>query len=275
MHSARTLSPCIRCLPIWIAIVATVFLPKPTSAQACGADWADPVVCDVRVGVASPGDPVQEVAGSRPVQIPAGKSVRLEVGATDQFGYPFPQDRLLPQLEVDRPCGDLIELESEGEGRFSIEAGTRRGTCRMFLWIPGNLNLEWPLDVEVVSPVAAGYSRAQAELIATRLYRAILGRGPEPGGLASTSAEILRGRLEEAVSGMYRSSEFATRRSRQAPMEQLEDLYRELLGRDLDAAGIRAHLGDMEQRRYIEVALHIARSEEFERDLLEVTDGQP
>lgn len=227
------------------------------------------MVCEVRVGVVAPGDRVQELVDDRPISVPAGKSVQLQVQATDQFGYAFPDDRLLSQLEVDRRCAQLISIEDEGEGRFSIAAGSERGICRLFLWIPGNLNLEWPLDVEVVSPVADGYSREQAELIATRLYRAILGRDPEPAGLQSTTAEILRDRLDNAVAGMYQSSEFTTRRSRLAPMEQLEELYLELLGRDLDAAGIRSHLTDMEQRRYIEVALRIARSEEFEQHLVE------
>lgn len=275
MLRARTLTPTIRRSSICIALVAAVHLGTPTSAQSCSADWADPVVCDVRVGVVAPGAPVQEVTGARPIQIPATKAVRIEVQASDQLGYAFPQDRLLPQLEVDRGCGELIELEDEGQGRFAISAGNRRGTCRMFLWIPGNLNLEWPLDVEVVSPVADGYSRPQAELLASRLYRAILGRSPEAAGLQSTTTEILRGRLEEAITGMFQSREFLTQRLNRPPMEQLEDLYRELLGRDIDAEGIRSHLSNMEQRRYADVALKIVTSEEFEQQLLSANDRNP
>lgn len=243
----------------------------PSEAQSCGANWTNPVVCDVRIGVGAPGDRVQEILDDSAIEIPADSSVRLEVKGTDQFGYDFPNDRLLAQLEVDRGCTDLLSLEEDDRGRFTITAGTRRGTCRLFLWVPGNLNLEWPLDIEVISAFAEGYNRAHAELIATRLYQGILGRDPEPAGLQSQSTEILLGRLESVVDGMFASAEFHTNRRNRPPMQQLDDLYQALLGREVGADGIRSHLSQIERGEYSAVVLDILRSPEFEQILLDPT----
>lgn len=249
--------------------VATATFAVSASAQPQDANWDRPVVYDVRIGIAAPGERFQQMLGEEPIQIPAGGSIELEVQGIDQFGRAFPAERMLPQLEADRRCSGLISVEETGDGEFAVAAGSERGDCRLYLWIPGNLNLEWSLEVEVISATAQGYTHEQAELVVTRLYRGVLGRDPEPEGLQSQTAEVLRGRLEGVVRGMYQSREFLNERSRLSAMEQLEDLYRELLGREVDAEGIRSHLQAMEQRRYLDVALRIVRSQEFERFLLE------
>ena len=254
-----------------VVALVVLCLPVGTQAQTCNADWNQPVVCGVRVGVAAPGDRLQEIMGDEPIAIPAGGVLDLQVQGTDQFGRVFPASRMRPELEEGLGCSGLIAWEPQDETQFRLTAGTRRGICRLVLWIPGNLNLEWELDIEVVSAVASGYSRAQAELVVTALYRGILGREADPAGLQNQVAEVVRGRLENVVVGMYGSNEFLTQRSSREPMEQLDDLYRALLGREVDSAGVRSHLADVERRRYPVVALRILQSPEFEETLIDAT----
>lgn len=259
-----------RILFVAAALLGAVHLLNASAAtgQACDASWTQPVVCGITVEAAAPGERFRELRLDRPISVAAGGSVELEVRGIDQRGRAFPQDRMMLGVEEDRNCRGLLTWEDEGDGRFRFTAGSQRGTCRIHLWMPGNMNLEWPLTFEVASVGARGYSREQAELLVTYLYRGVLGREPDEEGLRSQAAEVQRGRLQSVVEGMYRSPEFMTQRSRRSATELLDDLYAGLLDRPADSSGVRSYLGDMERRRYASVALRLIGSEEFEERLL-------
>ena len=104
----------------------------------------------------------------------------------------------------------------------------------------------------------------QSEYVAERLYRAVLGREPDEGGLRNASSEILFGNLERLVNSLLYSSE--GRALRLTPEQRLDQIYRGLLGRSPDA-GARSYLPQLQQGRTADVVLDILESEEFIRSL--------
>jgi hypothetical protein len=244
----------------------------PAFAQrgaSCVADGPRPVVCSLRFQVAVGDERWQsfDLDGDA-LQIPAGERAVLRPEAFDQNGRRFPEDRLWVGLETDRSCRGLVEVERSEDDSLVLRAGSTRGRCRALVWIPGNLNLEFPLDLEVVSRARDGYSRGEAEHIAERLYWAILGREPDPAGLRAAVVEVQRGRLQAQIEAMLRSPEF-TRDSGSLPAPELLDrIYQGLLGRSPDSGGVRTYLDQVSRGRAAQVVLSIVRSEEFEEQLL-------
>jgi hypothetical protein len=135
------------------------------------------------------------------------------------------------------------------------------------LYVPGNLNLEYALEFEVTGIGASNYTRRQAVEIAERLYRAILQREVEPSARATALAEVQRGRLENQVSSMVDSREFADLRRRSQPAELLEAFYAGLLNRAQDSAGADDYLREILRGRYREAIMNLLQSQEFEASL--------
>lgn len=104
--------------------------------------------------------------------------------------------------------------------------------------------------------------------MATRLYRALLGREPDSEGLVAATREIQRGRLWQQIRAMVGSAEFAQARSRLSAPQLLDQIYRGLLGREADSSGVRTYLGQVERGEVAEVVFSIVRSEEFEGRVL-------
>jgi len=232
--------------------------------------WSRPVVVELQVYRAPQGERLRRMTSPRQdLQVPAGGDVELEVRGVDQFGREFPRERMVIGFEPVRECEGLIRIRDRGEGRYTISGGTRRGRCGIVFWVPGNLNLEWPLRVEVTGVARQGYTREQSEIIARALYSALLGRAPDPTGLSAAIAEIQRGRVSSQVDGMLRSGEFTQVRAGMTPQALLEQFYRGLLTREPDSAGVRRYLGDVERGRFARVIADIIQSEEFEARLLE------
>ena len=109
------------------------------------------------------------------------------------------------------------------------------------------------------------YSRDEAERVATRLYRGLLGRDPDAGGLREATVQVQAGRLDQQVSSMVSSSEFRARVTELSDAEMLERFYLGLLDRLPDTDGIRSYLPWVENDRYIDVALALIGSDEFAR----------
>lgn len=260
-------------LPFGMAIVSTVLCgwlgTAPALAQGCPSNGSKPMVCDVEVSAAARGERFQRISGERGLLLAAGQEVELVFEARDQYGREFPRERIRYGFEPDHSCHDLVTVEQKDREHFQVRAGARRGACDILLWVPGNLNLEWPLRVEVGGMRRDNLQRLQAERIAARLYRGILGRDPDAAGLRSAAEDIQRGRLEEVADSMLASEEFERNRARMQPRDFLESLYRGLLSREPDSAGLRTYLGDMERGRYRDVVRAILESEEFDGVLME------
>lgn len=107
------------------------------------------------------------------------------------------------------------------------------------------------------------YTRAEAETVAARLYRAILGREGEAAGLSGAAAEIQNGDLQGQIVTMVRSSEFRQRSSSRNSTQLLEQFYQGMLGRKPDNAGTSAFSARMEAGQYAAVLLEMADSAEF------------
>jgi len=118
-------------------------------------------------------------------------------------------------------------------------------------------------DAVTGSSASRSYSREQAERVATRLYRGLLGRDPDPGGLREATEQIQAGRLEKQVASMVSSSEFRARVAELSDAEMLERIYLGLFDRLPDSGGTRSYLPWIESRRYADLALSLTGSEEF------------
>ncbi len=262
-----------------VAAVLVVACPAPVPARAqegpCSG-WTEPVLVDVEVRIERPDGRLERLRFQRDgLTIPMGGSARLEITGLDQDGYEFPVERTALEIVPDRDARGLVTIRDDGEGRFRIRARDRRGKGRLLIRAANNLNLEWPVRVRIEGPGADGYSRAEATFVATALYHALLGRDPDPEGLAAATAEIERGRLRAQVRGMLTSAEFRQKASSLSAVRMLDRLYRGLLGREPDADGTRQYLHDLERRRLEKVVLSILDSEEFARRLLHATGQRP
>jgi hypothetical protein len=203
------------------------------------------------------------------VRLAPGEKITLELEPLDQFGRIFPVNRSGFEANFDRRCPrSLLRLRELDANRFEIESDRERGRCELLVWVPGNLNLEWSVPIEVRGLALTGYSRSQSEALATRLYRAILGREPDSEGLVAATREIQRGRLWQQILAMVGSAEFAQARSRLSSPQLLDQIYRGLLGREADSSGVRTYLGQVERGEVAEVVFSIVRSEEFEGRVL-------
>jgi len=236
------------------------------SAQAPG--WTKPFVADARFelrqGERARGKTL--LPGQR-IELEAGSTVLLEVQPLDQWGRPFPQELSAFGLLDTRGCRDLVELSQPTPTTLQLAAGTSRGRCELRLVALGNLNLEWSFPVEVTSVAKGGYTREQAEYIATHLYRALFDRQPDPEGFRAAVAEIQRDRLGSLLEGMLQSQEFREKWQGRPPTAFLEQVYRGLLGRPPDSEAVRRYLRDVERGKLKSVLAAIIHSEEFEANM--------
>jgi len=264
------LAPLRTALALLLGTGLAALAAAPALAQReCRAAGPEPYICAVEIEVSRPGERgSQRLDAGRALRLSTGDAVELRVEGFDQSDRRFPADRAGFVLEPSRRCErDAVEIEEIGSGLFRVEAKRGRGSCDLLLWVPGNLNLEWTVPVELRPLGSGGFSRAQAEVVAASLYRAILGREADPPGLSGAMAEIQRGRLSTQVEAMVKSDEFRRQRAILPAAQLLEDLYRGLLGRVPDSAGERRYLREVERGGVASVALDILRSEEFERRL--------
>ena len=111
------------------------------------------------------------------------------------------------------------------------------------------------------------YSRQDAEIVARRLYLAILDREPDPSGLNETIDALQRGQAERRVTQMIQSPEFRTQVAQRPAREILNQFYDGLLGREADPTGVTSFLPRVEKRQYANVVLEIMNSPEFRKQL--------
>lgn len=241
--------------------------PVELAAQECAAAGERPYVCAVDLFAGPSGERLYALEGRWAVQLEFGQQWELELEARDQWDRRFPRERLALGVEPEERCRGLVTLDERGPTAFTLRAAATQGDCRVWLWIPGNLNLEWSLDVRVVSRAGNDYSRSEAEKLAAALYRGLLDREPDPNGLAGTTAEIQRGNLAEVIRSIAASPEYRSRIAGKPATEILEQLYSGLLGRSPDSEGVRLYLGAIQRGDVVDIVWRIVKSPEFERRL--------
>jgi|GEM_PF-2931458 len=112
------------------------------------------------------------------------------------------------------------------------------------------------------------YSRREADNIGARLFKAIVGRDGGEQGPRQAADQVLLGKLPAQVEAMFDSSEFRQKAAGMTPTLILDQIYRGLLDRDADDAGVRTYLREIEQRKYSTVVLKIINDTEFETRIL-------
>lgn len=244
----------------------------PSSLWAQETAWSRPYVAEAQLMVAEPGSRRgRTLVPGQKLELEAGGEIALRFEPRDQWGRPFPPELSGFYLTQPSPCPGIVEVAQESSTSFRLRAGTERGRCTLRFVAAGNLNLEWELTVKVTSVAAGGYTREEAEYIATRLYRALLAREPDPEGFRAAVAEIQRNRLGSLLEGMLKSPEFQEKWRGQQPSAFLEQLYLGLLGRPPDSSGVRSYLRDVERGRLKTVLAELIHSPEFEQAMLAAT----
>lgn len=235
------------------------------------------MVCRVELTVFQPGERRGEVLSGATLRLDTRSEVEIAAQGIDQYDRRFPAERFQYFLDLDRNCDDLVSVEDDVEetddGFLRIDTGSRTGDCEALLWLPNDLNHDRELRIVVERPDRQSYSREEAELLATWLYRAVLGREPEPGGLQSATAQIQRGRLGEYVHSLVGSPEFQRRRSDMSAPALLESFYRGLFDREPDTGGVRAYVRAVERGAHGDVLRALLASEELEARLDRVLDS--
>lgn len=242
--------------------------PEPGSSagmQDCGS-WREPVLCQSELQTYGSDRRWQRFDPTRRLQLAPRVSFELEIRGRDQMGRTFPQSRISLAFD-NRECSRLLQVEDLGEGRLRIDASSDSGSCRLEIWVPGNLNHAWRLDVEVTASARSGYSSAEAAMIVNALYRGLLNRDPDSASLGAAISEVQRGNLQSQVAAMTRSSEFQAARGGLDPTAILDRIYQGVFGRPLDASGSRDYLQRIQIGQYDDVILSLLRSPEFERRL--------
>ena len=253
-------------LPAAPVLAALVLLAGASDARAqdCGS-WPRPVVCEaglVAVGEDGRASRLDERARLR---LAPRERIELRVEARDQRGRRFPVDRLALQHDG-RGCRGLVNVEPvEGGLRLTANVGAER--CRLMVWMPGNLNFEWEVELEVDPRARTSYSRAQSDFVVRALFRGLLDRAIDGDSLRAASTEVQLGNLDSLVEGIVRSPEFRSSLSGVSPEGLLDRFYAGLLGRQTDTAGVRTFLPQVRGRRYQDVVMALVQSPEFERRL--------
>lgn len=249
--------------------------PAPAAAQDCDADWDQPYVCDIELVASVRGQSARSPVRDT-LRLAPGSSTVLSVRPVDQAGRGFPAERFAYQIVPGSACRGLVDIGEQSHGEIRIDAGNRAGSCELTLRPANNLNLDRrvTLDVtgttlgEVRDPAdSVGDYDDRSEILASWLYRALLGREGERSGVAATAAAIAAGQLDQQVDSMLASPEFTERRRGMSAAQLLDSFYQGLLGRSPDPAGARRYTDDMIRGEFDEVLEEILESDEL-RDRL-------
>ena len=254
------------CGPAVVGVLLVIGLPGDAAAQSPFDNWREPVVVELELAGGKDGERLRALGRGR-IGLAPRESFTIEIEPFDQRGRRFPRDRFQIGVELDRGCDGRVSVRETRGGDLQFSAGRSRGRCRVLLYVPGNLNLEYELEFEVTGIGSTNYTRRQAEEIAERLYRAILQREIEQSARATSIAEVQRGRLENQISSMVDSREFTDLRARSQPAELLEAFYAGHLERTPDSAGASDYLREITRGRYRETIMNLLKSEEFEASL--------
>ncbi len=248
-----------------LSTAALVGVPAYAEAQDCGS-WPRPVLCEARLLVSGEGGKAERLKEEDRLRLAPRGQVSLDLEGRDQRGRPFPEEYLSLGYRV-AACGRLLQVDDRGRGGLRLTARADAGRCRLEVWVPGNLNFTWQLDIEVDPGARTSYSRNDAEVVVRALYRAVLQRDADRENLRAAVAEVQQGNLEALVGSMVRSGEFLERRGRVSPEDLLDLFYEGVFSRPADSSGVRDYLGLMRSGRHAEVLLRLIRSAEFEKRL--------
>ena len=148
--------------------VLLIALPGDAAGQSPFDGWREPVVVELElVGGKDAARPRALNRGR--IRLGPRESFTIEIDPFDQLGRRFPRDRFRISVALDRECDGRVSVAETRGGDLRFSAGRSRGRCRVVLYVPGNLNLEYELKFEITAIGATNYTRRQAVEIAERL----------------------------------------------------------------------------------------------------------
>lgn len=253
--------------PTTLAMSAVLALTSTLAAPAVDAQTERPVATATVLSLPGGGT----VDGDT-LYLPLDRQVELRVGARDQYGQPFPQERLRFEFDFDRDCRGLAELVSASDDGVTLRTGKGTGSCEALLWLPNNMNADRRLRIvgnragspgNVATKPATGAFDTREEFIALSLFRAVLARDPDDQWIAAASDEVRRNRTGDLIRSLLASPEFSQRRQTVSANGLLRDVYQGLLSRDPDPAGVRRYLDNVQRGELDDVIREILDSREF------------
>ena len=253
-----------------LAILALFVLGSLATAQAalaqdCGS-WSRPVLCEAGLVATVDAGAASQLDGRSPYRLAPRGQMDIALDGRDQRGRRFPEERVVLRYDG-AGCRRPLDIQDRGERGLRITARADAGRCRLQVWVPGNLNFEWDIELEVDPAARSSYERQDAEFIVDALYLAILAREPDRDSRRGAVAEVQQGNIENLLNSMSRSPEFVAIRNTVSPEELLDRFYLGIFDRDADSDGVRAFLGLVRSGRYTDTLLRMMRSTEFERRL--------
>jgi hypothetical protein len=126
------------------------------------------VLCDANLLATVDGARAERLKNDGRVRVAPRGQVDLEIEGRDQRGRRFPDEYLALGYRADG-CGRLLQFEDRNRG-IRLRARGEAGQCRVEIWVPGNLNFSWALDIEVDPAARTTYSRRDAETVVRALY---------------------------------------------------------------------------------------------------------
>lgn len=250
-----------------LAQTAVLALTLTLAAPAAHAQTGQPVATETVLSLPGGGT----VDGDT-LYLPLDRRVELRVGARDQYGQAFPQQRLRFEFDFDRDCRGLVELTSASDNGVTLRTGKGAGSCEVLLWLPNNMNADRRLRIvgnraassgNLTTKPAVGAIDTREELIAVSLFRSVLARDPDDQWIAAASEQVRRNQTTDQIRSLLRSPEFNQRRQTVSPNGLLRDIYQGLLGRDPDPAGVRRYLDNVQRGEFEDVIREILDSREF------------
>ena len=251
--------------PIVLVILCALLPAARAEAQDCGS-WSRPVLCRAELVATDSDRQSVNLSQHSRIELAPREQFDVELIGRDQRGRYFPLERLVLGYES-RDCGSMISVDERDSTLLRIGARAAEGRCTLIVWVPGNLNFEWEIDIEISVGARVGYSRGESEFVVNALYQAILERDPDAPAFRPAVAEVQAGNLDNLVASMFGSSEFRETATGVDAPTLLDRFYQGILGRESDSGGVRMYLGEMRRGQYASVLLKLIRSPEFERRL--------
>jgi hypothetical protein len=124
-----------------------------------------------------------------------------------------------------------------------------------------------PLAAQAVLRNSDGSLQTQPQVVAHRIYRALLGRDADPAGLNDTALDIQRGRTRQRIDAIVSGTEFRSHTYGWPSDRIVTQIYEGLLQRDPDWPGATAWQRLVEQGKYSDVLIGIMGSPEFQNKL--------
>jgi len=173
----------------------------------------------------------------------------IDVAANFFFSYEFNLRNTNDAQFVDIIYLALLGRPSDPGGRAANVEMLRIGFPREYVFCNFAFSLEYALMCEAAGIMPGTYTPPPgglARVFATRLYREVLGRAPDPGGLQNWQSNLAAG----LISGATAAYEFIF--SHELKLQNLnntqfvEMLYRSMLGRQADPGGLQANVNALQ-----------------------------